>query len=105
MSGPAIPGAEFRPGPAGRGTVLDVKVVPGASRSRIVGAHGSGIRVQVAAPPERGRANEELCRVLAEALGVRRADVAVVRGEASPRKTVHVITLSPEEVARRLSER
>lgn len=104
MSGPAIPAASFGAGPGGRGTLFDVKVVPGASRSRVVGAHGSGIRVQVAAPPERGRANEELCRLLAEALGVRRSDVVVVRGEASPRKTVHVASLSPEEVARRLAE-
>lgn len=101
MSSPAI---QAVPGPGGRGALLDVKVVPGASRSRIAGAHGSGIRVQVAAPPERGRANEELRRVVAEALGVRTADVVVLRGETSPRKTLHVLTLSPEEVARRLGD-
>lgn len=89
------------PGPGG-GTLIDVKVVPGASRSRIAGPFGDGIRVQVAAPPERGRANEELCEVLAEALGVRPADVTVVRGAAAPRKTVLVRTLAPDEVARRL---
>jgi uncharacterized protein (TIGR00251 family) len=79
-----------------------VKVVPGASRSEIAGAHGAGIRVRVAAPPERGRANEELCRVLAEALRVPAHDVSVVRGAASQRKTVRVASLSAEEVAARL---
>jgi uncharacterized protein len=90
------------PGPAGAGALLDVKVVPGASRSRIAGPFGDGLRVQVAAPPERGRANAELCRVVAEALGLRASDVVVLRGATSARKTLHVRTLAPDEVARRL---
>ena len=91
------------PGPGGVGTVVEVKVVPGASRSRLAGPHGAGVRVQVAEPPERGRANEGMLRVLAEALGVRRADLALVSGASSPRKAVHVRTLTPDEVGRRLA--
>jgi uncharacterized protein (TIGR00251 family) len=91
------------PGPGGAGTLLEVKVVPGASRSRVAGPFGDGVRVQVAAPPERGRANEELCATLAAALGVRPSDVSVVRGASGPRKVVHVATLGPDEVARRLA--
>ncbi|MCG3133644.1 MAG: hypothetical protein HMLKMBBP_00858 [Planctomycetes bacterium] len=88
---------------------FDVKVVPGASRSRIAGFHGDAapggvpaVRVQVAAPPEKGRANDELRRVLAEALGVHPRQVTVVRGAASPRKSVRVDGLSPEDVRARL---
>ena len=81
---------------------IHVKVVPGASRSRIVGRFGEGIRVQIAAPPERGKANAALCELLAEALGVRTADVEVVAGHASARKVVRVRSLGPDEVARRL---
>jgi len=90
------------PGPGG-GSLLEVKVVPGASRSRVAGPHGNGVRVQVTAPPERGRANEELRRVLAEALGIAPSDVEILRGASSPRKTVHVRSLPPAEVARRLA--
>lgn len=93
----------FVAGPGGVGALLDVKVVPGASRTRIAGPFGEGVRVQVAAPPERGRANAELGRGVAEALAVRPADVIVLRGETSARKTLHVRTLSPEIVAQRLS--
>lgn len=91
------------PGPGGAGTLLEVKVVPGASRSRVAGPFGEGVRVQVAAPPEKGRANEELCATLAAALGVRPSDVSVVRGASSPRKTVLVASLPPAEVVRRLA--
>ena len=86
----------------GRGTLIEVKVVPGASRSRIVGLHGGAIKAQVAAPPERGRANDALCALFAEALRVPRRAVAVVRGETSPKKTLRVDGLAPDEVFRRL---
>jgi len=91
------------PAPDGEGTLLQVKVVPGASRSRVAGPYGEGVRVQVAAPPQRGRANEVLCEVLAQALRVPRRDVSVVRGAGSPHKTVLVRGLTPDEVARRLA--
>lgn len=91
------------PGPGGVGTRFEVKVVPGASRSEVAGPFGEGIRVRVAAPPERGRANEELRRVLAAALGVRPDDVEVVAGASAARKTVAVRSLAPADVVRRLA--
>ena len=39
---------------------ISVRVSPGARRTEVVGRHGGGWRVRVAAPPERGRANEAL---------------------------------------------
>ena len=86
----------------GRATLVPVKVVPNASRSRFAGAHGDGVKIQVAAPPERGRANEAACAVLAGTLGVPARDVTVVRGHTSPAKTLRVEGLAPDEVARRL---
>jgi len=91
------------PSADGRATLICVKVVPGASRSRIAGPHGDVLKVQVAAPPERGRANEAVCDLFAETLGVPRRDVSVVRGMTSPLKTIRVDGLAPDEVARRLA--
>lgn len=67
-----------------------VKAVPGSSRDRVLGLHGTALRVAVAAPPERGKANERLCEVLAAALGVPVRDVDVVQGAGSPHKVVRV---------------
>jgi uncharacterized protein (TIGR00251 family) len=86
----------------GRGTLVTVKVVPGASRSRVVGPHGGAVKAQVAAPPERGRANDALCDLFATTLGVPRRAVSVVRGRTSPTKTLRVDGLAPDEVSRRL---
>jgi len=72
------------------GVRFAVKVVPGAAQDRIVGALGEALKVQVAAPPEHGKANARLCELLARALGVPARAVAVTAGHGSARKVVRV---------------
>ncbi len=74
----------------GEAAVLEVLVQPRASRTRAAGEHGGRIKIQLAAPPVDGEANAALVAFLAGALGVRRSDVVIVRGEAGRRKTVRV---------------
>jgi uncharacterized protein (TIGR00251 family) len=69
---------------------LLLKVVPKASRDRVVGWVGDRLKVQVTAAPERGKANEAVIEVLADALGVPRSKVRILAGETSPLKTVEV---------------
>ena len=78
--------------------LVPVKVVAGASRTRIVGEWNGRLKVAVAAAPERGRANDALTAFLAGRLGVRRRAVSVVRGHTSPVKTVRVEGASLERV-------
>jgi uncharacterized protein (TIGR00251 family) len=85
------------------GVWIDVKAVPGASRDRIAGWLANALKVQVAAPPERGQANERLCGVLAAALGVPVRAVRVLRGATTPRKTVAVAGLAASDARARLA--
>lgn len=82
--------------------MLAVKVVPGASRSRIAGRYGDGIKVQVAAAPEKGKANAAVIEVLAEALGVRESQVVLVSGPTQPRKVFRIDGVDDAEFQRRL---
>jgi uncharacterized protein (TIGR00251 family) len=77
-------------------------VSPGAARSKIVGRHGEGWKVRVAAAPDRGRANEALVELVADALGVGRERVRITAGHTSRRKLVEVDGLDAEELGRRL---
>jgi len=86
------------------GVEFPVHVVPGSRRERVVGLHGDALRIAVAAPPEKGRSNDALVRILAAALGVRSSEVAIVSGLASRRKRVRASVPSPE-AARELLER
>jgi uncharacterized protein len=69
---------------------LPVKVVPGASRSRIAGRYGDGIKVRVAAAPERGKANDAVIELLAEAFHIKQNQVTIVSGHTQPRKIVQI---------------
>lgn len=94
MSGPVRP--------HGVGAVVAVRIVPGSGRAGVVGRHGEELKVRVCSPPVDGRANEELCAVLADALGVKPRDVTVVGGQTSRSKQVSV-ALDAEVVGRRLA--
>ena len=62
---------------------LTLHVQPGASHTGVTGTHGDALKVRLAAPPVDGKANAELLRFLAEAFGVPRRNVTLVRGERS----------------------
>jgi uncharacterized protein len=81
---------------------LLVIVTPGASSNTIVGRHGDGWKVRVAAAPERGRANAMLIALLAETLGVPPAAIRLAAGQTYRRKIVQIDGLDEEYAGRRL---
>jgi len=71
--------------------MLKVKVTPRSARTEFAGEMADGtVKIHVAAPPEKGRANEELCAFLARHYGVAREQVEVVSGQSAARKLVRV---------------
>lgn len=93
---------------AGDGVDVTVRAVPNARSSAVVGVDEAGrLRVRVAAPAVEGQANDELRRVIAQAFGVRRSAVRLVRGQQSRTKHLHVIgvTAPPAALLDRLPDR
>ena len=78
---------------------FQVRVVPRASQSQIVGEHDGALRVRIAAPPVAGAANEELVDLLARKLGVARSAIKITGGHSSKLKQVSVIGASGEALA------
>ncbi len=81
------------------GAVLEIVVQPRASRTRVVGEHDGRLKIQLAAPPVDGEANDALLAFLAEALRVRRADVALLAGVSGRRKRVRIAGVAPQAAA------
>jgi uncharacterized protein (TIGR00251 family) len=81
------------------GVSISVWVVPGSSRSEIVGRHGDKLKIRVTATPEGGRANAEVASLLSEALGV---EAKLVAGMSARSKVFHVARLDQETVLRKL---
>ena len=68
--------------------LVSVKVVPGSRKSEVAGLRDGRLLVRVAAPPEKGKANEELVDCLASTLGLRKAEIELAAGATSRLKTL-----------------
>ncbi len=82
----------------GKDTLLPVKAVPNASRSRIVGLWDGHLKVAVAAPPEKGKANQAIAELLAETLSVPKNRVTLESHPTSPQKMFRLHDVVPEAV-------
>ena len=79
----------------GTGLRLSIRLQPGASANRIDGfetlADGQAVlRARVTAPPEKGKANQALVKLLAKVLRLPKGDVTIVAGTTDRRKTVAI---------------
>ena len=80
------------------GVLLRVKAVPGASRDQIAGPLGDRLKVRVSAPPEGGKANDAIIRLLSSALGVGRSQIELVSGGARAEKVLRLRGLNIQAV-------
>lgn len=71
--------------------VLRIKAVPGSSRDAIAGTLGDRLKVRICAPPEGGRANKGIVRLLAKTLGVQPDRVELLSGHSGPEKRFAII--------------
>jgi uncharacterized protein YggU (UPF0235/DUF167 family) len=71
----------------------------------VVGRYGEAWKVRVSAPPERGAANEELLRLVADNLDLPRANVNLVAGHGTRDKVVELTGISTAEIEQRLKGR
>lgn len=69
----------------------------------MIGRHGEAWKVCVAAPADRGRANDAVVSLLAATLGLDRPDIRLVAGASARDKVVELTGLTVEEAERRLS--
>jgi uncharacterized protein len=68
-----------------------VKVIPRSSKNGMAGEMADGtLKVRIAAPPEKGKANEALCVFLAAHYGVPRKAVTIVSGHSAALKLVRL---------------
>jgi uncharacterized protein YggU (UPF0235/DUF167 family) len=85
-----------------RGPVVAVRAAPNARADRVIGIHGSALKVAVAAPPERGKANDRIAAVLAEALGLPVRCFTLLSGAASKDKRFLVLDVDVALLQQRL---
>ena len=77
------------------GVRVPLLVQPGASADRLCGEHGGRLKITVAAPPEKGKANKAVRRLLASKLHVSQSRVRILSGHNSRRKEVLIERVRP----------
>ena len=91
------------------GLRLAIRATPKASADRILGViadghDGSALKAGVTAPPEDGKANAALVKLLARELSLKPGDIAAMKG-ISARSKVIAIAGDPARLAPLLTER
>jgi uncharacterized protein (TIGR00251 family) len=79
-----------------------LRVHPAAPRNEVVGFSEGVLRVRVAAPPVKDKANKELLAFLSQLLGVNKSTLTIIKGRTSRNKVLAVYGLSQEEIMKRL---
>jgi uncharacterized protein (TIGR00251 family) len=73
--------------------VLDIHVIPRASRTQPDGVYDGALKVRLHAPPVDGQANQALIDWLAHCLGIAKRDISLLRGTTARRKQLRVSAL------------
>ena len=89
-------------------TRLSIRVQPGARSDAITGwtadvRGGEVLKIRLRAPAVEGKANAALIEFLAHSLGLRRSQIALLRGEKAREKIVAVEGMTMEEIQTRIS--
>jgi len=80
------------------GVTVFAKIVPGSSKTSIAGILGGMIKIKIASPPEKGKANKELISFLSKKLGLRKNDISIVSGETNPVKQIQIIGVDKSQI-------
>jgi len=84
--------------------ILDIKAVPGSSRTEFAGVNNNRLRIRLAAAPENGKANSELIDFLAKFSGCAKKEIILQSGKRSRFKTLSLpvsVKLKLEELTER----
>jgi uncharacterized protein YggU (UPF0235/DUF167 family) len=85
-----------------RGPVFAVRARPGASARRAGGEHHGALMVRTTCSPEKGKANDDIIRILAKALGLKKSALALVAGEKARDKKILAAGVDPADLQARL---
>lgn len=89
--------------PHAEGAIVAVKAQPGARQDALRGLHGGMLKIAVRQVAEKGKANDAVCGVLAQALGIAPSRVVLVGGATQTRKRLLIRGLSVGQIRERLA--
>ncbi len=83
---------------------IEVQVQPNASQNKVVRLDNGVWHLKIAAPPVKGKANQELSKFLSDILGVSKSSLRIVKGATSKRKVIAIEGLTPDQATGKLKQ-
>lgn len=80
-----------------------VKVVPASSKTSIAGVLDGMLKVKIAAPPEKGKANKSLIDFLSKKTAVKKKCITITSGQTNPVKTIRIEAITARHLLKILS--
>lgn len=77
---------------------FSVKAIPNASRDQIVGLLGDALKIKTAAPPESGKANKAIIKLIAKTIGVATRNVEITQGQTQSNKTIRITDITVDQL-------
>jgi len=82
-----------------------VRVQPNAGQNQVLGFKDGVLYVRIAAPPIKGKANQELITFLSDILGVSKSNLTIKKGITGKRKVIRITGLTQSQVMERTQKR
>ena len=76
---------------------VKVKIVPGSSKNKIIGAYNNALKISIAAPPAEGKANKKCITYLAKYFDVAKSKIEIISGQTGKNKLIKIYDISQEE--------
>jgi uncharacterized protein (TIGR00251 family) len=81
-----------------------VRVSPGAKKPSIGGCHDGALKIAVAAPADKGKANAAVIKALAKRLDVAKSNVEITAGQTRREKTIEITSVDAETAFKKLHQ-
>ncbi|MCK4834017.1 MAG: YggU family protein [Gammaproteobacteria bacterium] len=83
---------------------LHIKVIPSSSKDSITGMLEDTVKIKVKAPPEKGKANKAVIKILEKSLGLAKGSIKITSGTASSRKVIEITGADDETINKKLTD-
>lgn len=77
---------------------IKLKVIARAKREELLRLSEDSYRIKVSSPPEKGKANKRVIKLLSKEFGVKKRDIKIVSGETTNRKIVEIASAAQRDI-------
>jgi len=77
---------------------FEIIAKPKASKNAIGDVHDGALKISVTAPPDKGKANKAIIKLLSKELKIPQSSISIISGETSRRKKVRIEGVTSDDI-------